>query len=423
MASITKESNGRRTIQFVGSDGKRRSIRLGKVSQRFAETVQVRVEHLAAAQATGGAIDGETARWVAERDTVLLDKLAAVGLIPKRDVATLGPFLKAYIASRTDSKPRTHLKYESTRKALVAYFGADKKLRDITEGDAEGWRLHLAPGRSENTLRKHAAVAKLFFGAAVKKRLIATDPFAVLKAATQANDKRFYYVTREEAQKVMDACPDAQWRLLFALARFGGLRVPSEPLCLRWGDVDWENNRLTVHSPKTEHHVGGESRVIPLFPELRKPLEDAFEQAEPGEEFIVTRYRDSNMNLRTQLHRIIERAGLEPWPKPFQNLRSTRETELCNEFPSHVVCKWIGNSEAVAAKHYLQTTDEHFEKAIADPVRNQVQYAPGMGRKGRGQETRNPGFSGVHDTLRYCTNKQVAEAGIEPARAIKPTGF
>ena len=30
------------------------------------------------------------------------------------------------------------------------------------------------------------------------------------------NKARMYYVTREEAQKVLDACPDAQWRLLFA---------------------------------------------------------------------------------------------------------------------------------------------------------------------------------------------------------------
>ena len=37
---ISKDPNGRRTIQFVGSDGKRRSIRLGKVSQRQAEAVK-----------------------------------------------------------------------------------------------------------------------------------------------------------------------------------------------------------------------------------------------------------------------------------------------------------------------------------------------------------------------------------------------
>lgn len=33
-------------------------------------------------------------------------------------------------------------------------------------------------------------------------------------------------------------------------------------------------------------------------------------------------------------------------------------------YPSHVVVSWIGHSENVARKHYLQTTDAHFEKAI-----------------------------------------------------------
>src|SRR5690349_5940094 len=65
-------------------------------------------------------------------------------------------------------------------------------------------------------------------------------------------------------------------------------------------------------------------------------------------------YRDVSGNLRTQLHRIIERAGLIPWPKTFHNLRSTRQTELSEDFPAHVVCAWLGNSEDVAKDHYLQ---------------------------------------------------------------------
>ena len=78
-------------------------------------------------------------------------------------------------------------------------------------------------------------------------------------------------------------------------------------------------------------------------------------------------YRDPNQNLRTQLGRIIQKAGLTPWPRPFQNLRSTRETELMEHYPAHVVCAWIGNSEAVARKHYLQVTDPHFERATLKP--------------------------------------------------------
>ncbi|GAG29732.1 unnamed protein product, partial [marine sediment metagenome] len=114
---------------------------------------------------------------------------------------------------------------------------------------------------------------------------------------------------------------------------------------------------------KTKHHAGHESRVIPIFPELRPHLEAVWEQAEPGTEFVITRYRNPGVNLRTTFERIVRKAGLKPWPKSFQNCRSTRETELAQEYPLHVATAWIGNTAAVAAKHYLQVTDADFEKA------------------------------------------------------------
>ena len=80
----------------------------------------------------------------------------------------------------------------------------------------------------------------------------------------KANRERDFFVTREDAQKVIDACPDAEWRLIFALARFGGLRTPSELLTLRWADVNLPAGRMTVHSPKTEHHTGKAMRIVPM---------------------------------------------------------------------------------------------------------------------------------------------------------------
>ncbi len=187
--------------------------------------------------------------------------------------------------------------------------------------------------------------------------------------SVQANKSREYFITRDEAAKVLDACPDAQWKLLFALSRYGGLRCPSEHLRLRWGDVDWEHDRFTVRSPKTEHHEGKASRVVPLFPELRPYLEKVFDKAPEQTEFVITRYRDTNANLRTRLLRIMGRAGVSPWPKLFQNLRSTRETELTDQgFPQHVVCAWLGNSPKIANKHYLQVTDAHFDQATLAPL-------------------------------------------------------
>ena len=58
-------------------------------------------------------------------------------------------------------------------------------------------------------------------------------------------------------------------RLLVALSRYGGLRCPSECLRLRWLDIDSATERITITSPKTEHHNGKGTRVIPLFSELR----------------------------------------------------------------------------------------------------------------------------------------------------------
>ena len=65
----------------------------------------------------------------------------------------------------------------------------------------------------------------------------------------------------------------SQWRLIFALSRYGGLRCPSEHLGLPWGDVDLDAGRMLVRSPKTERHEGKAERVVPIFPELRPYLQ------------------------------------------------------------------------------------------------------------------------------------------------------
>ncbi len=383
MASISRQPGGRRTIQFVGRDNRRRSVRLGKVSQRAAEAVKVRVEQLVAASITGHPTDDETARWLVGLDSVLYDRLAAVQLVPKRHGVMLAAFIDAYVDSRDDVKPATATVYGHTRRCLVAFFGDDKPLRDITPGDADLWRLGLIrSGLADNTVRRRCGIAKQFFHAAVRQKLIGENPFADLVSAVHGNPSRYHFVTRDETCRVIEGCPDSQWRTIIALSRFGGLRCPSEVLALRWEDIDWARGRIMVRSPKTEHHPGGDKREIPLFPELLPYLRETFELAEDGVERVVTRYQADTPNLRTEFDRIIRRAGVEPWPKPFQNLRSSRETELAEHWPLHVVCKWIGNSQAVASKHYLQLTDEHFERAVASvetpavkAVQNPVQHA------------------------------------------------
>jgi integrase len=376
MASITRQTNGRRLIQFVAADGKRKSIRLGKVSQRVAEEVRVKVECLIAAAASNCPLDNETARWLGRIGDDLAGKLAMADLIPKRAVARLGQFIGAYISRRTDIKPNTRKNLEAARTRLTEFFGSDRSLRDICPGDADAWVLGLREKYSDASVALFLKRARQLFRSAVRQGLLEENPFSDLKIPSESNKAREFFLTLEDAHKALEACPDAEWRLLFALSRFGGLRCPSEHLALRWEDVNWDRNRLLIRSPKTEHFTGGAERWIPIFPELRPYLSEAFELAEPGAVFAITRYRDPNANLRTQLLRIIRRAGLNAWPRLFHSLRASRQTELAARYPLHVVCAWLGNSIRVASKHYLQVTDADFERAAesdANALQNAVQ--------------------------------------------------
>ena len=433
MASISKEPNGRRSLQFVAGDGKRRTIRIGKVSKKIAEGIKRRVEELNAANIADHPIDRDTASWLSQIDDSLAEKLARAGLIPKRESVQLSEYLADYIKSRTDAKPNTVRKWRTTQQKLIDHFGAETPLGAISEGAVDEWRRKLSKGRAENTIRKHIGVAKLFFNAAVRQGLLSCNPFADQKASILPNDSRFHFVTREDSTKVIQACPDAQWKLIFVLCRYGGLRCPSEVLRLRWGDIDWEGRRFQVKASKTERHVGKGHRFVPIFPELtnylQAVLQELLEDFDPkvhrlSEQPVITRYRDTNSNLRTQLKRIITKAGLHPWEKPFQNLRSTRQTELEAEFPLHVVCSWLGNSEKVARRHYLQVTDEHFAKAVGDKVlHNPVQHAAELGCTAPHTAPTKDENSEEDDTSSVLTSLQVAEAGLEPARGLPPTGF
>ncbi|MBI1314502.1 hypothetical protein GC176_24685 [bacterium] len=135
---------------------------------------------------------------------------------------------------------------------------------------------------------------------------------------------------------------------------------------------------------------------------------------------MLKKYRDTDKNLRTHLERIIHRAGLKPWPKLFQNLRSTRETELAEDFPLHVVCAWIGNSQPVAAKHYLQVTGEHFERAAGvqsdaeNALQNPVQQPHGTSRNAsqpvNAAHEKTPANAGVCESSLRVASEQSSPA-------------
>jgi len=433
MANLLNK-NGRFTVQFrLRPTSERATVALGKMAPEEAEVFRARITTLVEAHRADSPPDPSTAKWVNKLPDAIHAKLAKTGLVTAREapatptVPLLGPFVTDYIEKRkADTAQNTQINYRQARGYLVDYFGATRPMNKVTRGDAEDFRLDLLTRLSENTVRRVCGRAKQFFAAAIRHKAITENPFAGVKCSIMENRERDYFVSREEAAKVLEACPDAEWRVLFALSRYGGLRCPSEHLGLRWADIDWVGNRFVVRSPKTKH-VGKASRVVPLFPELRPRLEELWDLAEPGEEYVITRYRGKNSNLRTQLERIIVKAGLTAWPKLFHNLRASRETELTAEYPIHVVCDWLGNTPAVAAKHYLQVRESDFERAagctlspaalqmalqIPSEKRCNPMHADFRAEAGNLDDA--PGCINSPLPALCCTDDQVPPRGVEP---------
>jgi hypothetical protein len=82
----------------------------------------------------------------------------------------------------------------------------------------------------------------------------------------------------------------------------------------------------------------------------------------------------------------MRRSGFESWPKLFQNLRSTHETELFKVTNGNIkaVCSWIGNSPKIALEHYIQVTEADLQEAAKMSLLNNgekaAQYDAAKGR-------------------------------------------
>jgi integrase len=383
MASLCCDSGKRGTSYRVISRSpghKRHTIRLGRVNKRIAETARLMIESLESAKAAGHSPDRETSEWVGRLGDEIHERLVRAGLVPPREqapatIVTLGQHLEHLFGSLGKQKPTTARNYTRARRLLEQFFGKDRTLDSITEGDADAYKRWLLARYATASASVDLRRARQFLKAAVRRRLIAVNPFAGVPCGSQVNDERIAYVSPETIEAVIATCPDNDWRLVFALPRYGGIRFPSEAEELKWEDVDWENSRFTVHEKKVEHHPGRGRRLVPVFAALRPHLERAYRERAPGAIYVVPRARHG-ANLGPQAKRIIEKAGVKPWPKLFVNMRGSCSDDLERDgVAEKAINAWVGNTARMRQRHYHSVRAEDWAAVIGNSVRNPARPA------------------------------------------------
>ena len=433
-------------IFFRGVDGERRAIHLGRTPIKVAEEWARKISAIEACLVGGISFSAELAAWLRDLPEQAYTKLSHGGLVLPREAAavvTLEHLVKAFI-DKAQAGAATIMAYKQTLDSLLAFYGPKKPITEITSELADNWRSSIAKDTkgtrkkrttSDNrlapaTVAKRVMVAKQVFKKAVRWNWITKSPFEDMRSGSQVNAARLFYVSTETIEAVLNACSSIEWKVIVGLCRYAGLRCPSEVGIVTWADVNWEKGRLTVLSKKTEHHGGDHAvRVVPIQPALHEILREAFEQASEGSMLLAPKAAGGGLNLRTTFKKIVARAGCKPWPRLFQNLRASCETDWVEKHPAHECAAWMGHSPAIASAHYLQARNHHFEAVVnagrksdaesdARTAQNRAQQASATLRQESQNGIETDESSGVITVLPNKTaivyKRTVGEEGLEP---------
>ena len=362
MATLTtNKKDGTKRIQFCWNPRqKKKTIYLGKIPKKTAELILIRVEDLIVAKISHSQLPTETASWVGSIGDELRNKLFKYGLVDKstsNGAVNLEELVEQFVKYQV-VKPATLAVYKQATASLLNHFGTKTLISSIDVRAADLWRKSVEKsGLAEATVAKRIHTVKSIFSKAVMWKMIRMNPFTHLKPGSQQNRSRIHYVSREIIEQVMNACSDAESKAIIGLARFAGLRCPSEIFPLKWKHIDFVAGTINVTSPKTAKS-GHDMRIVPIDSDLMKLLKDLC----PGssEDSVISKIASASQNLRGMLLDAIQRADVKPWTRVFQNLRTSCEMDWNDKIGNpFVVSEWMGHSVTIAANHYNKVRPSH----------------------------------------------------------------
>jgi integrase len=412
MASLQKMPSKRKAVGGRGAkpdylwrkqmtllDGRRVTVRLGAMSTKAAEEISNHIDHLLACKRHNTQLSEATKAWLQSADEKIVDKLHSYGLCGRVHNPTIQKFVADFMERKKASTTAgTYFLCKQVEKQLNDYFPTDTRVSDVTVADAKQhwhWMITKA-GIGENTAKRRLGRVREIFTDAVEQGVITSNPFILrsLPVSVGVGVKRYVSAETIEAIIAHLTADKLEWKLLFAFGRYVGCRMPSEIRELKLTDVNWSQNTILLQSPKTACK-GKPDRLVPIFKELNELLlQQCSKVVEDGGEYVFPELR-KHTNTATTAAKMVRAAGFESWPKFWNSLRASRETDLMDSHGLRLACAWIGNTPAVAIKHYaLMRKSDYIDAGRKSDAKSDA-APPRIGTHSSEPNTKTPEKTGV----------------------------
>jgi integrase len=182
---------------------------------------------------------------------------------------TLKDYISKYLESRTDLHPNTRTRYRGSRRFLERFF-AGTRLPDITNARIEEYKtVRTRGGTGPAGVNRDLSLLRQVLKQAKRERYIAQNPLDNRDHFLNERKERLQAkpFTIEEEQRLL-AVAKGYLRPLLILLLDSGLRPNAEALPLKWKNVDFEREMITVIASKTPAGL----RTVPMTTRLKAEL-------------------------------------------------------------------------------------------------------------------------------------------------------
>ncbi len=271
--------------------------------------------------------------------------------------------------SKHAMKPRAFARKELTARKLTPFF-AGLSVRNITPAHCEKWLTTRATKLASSTFVQELGVMKGIFEYAIDLGLALNNPARSIKRPKVIHRPKTI-PTREQFRELVAAIRQSDGRArsqalaksgadLVELLAYSGCRL-KEATSIRWGDIDFKKNTLTV-TGGDEGTKNREQRTVPITTALKELFQRLKKENQPSsKDETISRIESAKKCLITTCRRL-------DFPQfthhDFRHFFATTCIESGVDIPT--VSRWLGHKDggALAMRVYGHLRQEHSSSAI-----------------------------------------------------------